>query len=119
MVLRAESRAHGSLIRRSRAIAGGERGQGSSAGALSGHTIELAGALIAAEEEQLVLLERSAERAAELVLLQDLLSASAQRILEETVGIQIFVAEELKHVAVNSFVPLLVTTSTFAPALRP
>jgi hypothetical protein len=102
VVLRAESRAEGRLICRLRPITGGERGQSGVDSGAGRQAIPLAGSLIAAEEEQLVLLNRAAERAAELVLLQNLLAASAQRILEKAVGVEIFVAEELEQGSVKA-----------------
>ena len=60
--------------------------------------------MIAAEEKQLVLPERSTEGTAELVLPQDLflrLIGAAVAVVEEVVGIERFVAEELEERAME------------------
>ena len=69
------------------------------------NTIALPRPLITAEEKQLVFLDWSAERSAKLILLQDAWDMAASRIVaivEEIVGIQVTVAEELEQRAVES-----------------
>ena len=78
--------------------------------------------LIAAENEQLVLLDRTADDAAELVLVQDLfcrLAGWVIAIVEEIVGVQLRVAEELERRSMKRLLPDLVTTFTLAPGFRP
>src|SRR6185312_14550409 len=90
MIRGAERCAHRGLISRTRPVTrrkgreGGRRRTGA-------NPIQLPGSLIAAEEEQLVLFQRPADRAPELILLQDLLLAAPQGILEKAVGVQVFI----------------------------
>src|SRR5580704_7469793 len=100
MIRRAHGCAESGLESRSGAVAAGNGRQDGRFGSARRNSVTLTGSLVAAKEEQFILLNGSAERAAELVLLQHLLSRFAGGIVavvEEIVRVQIAVAEEFKQ----------------------
>src|SRR5271166_6273541 len=72
-----------------------QREQKHTAGTASRDPILLARLLIVDEEEDLVLLDWAAHRAADLVLIQSLPHAAAVAVVKKTIGVQRGIAEKL------------------------
>ena len=100
MVGRAHRRAQSRPESRRRTITGGNRRQDRAGASSARHSVALASSLVTAKEEQLVLLDGSADGSAKLVLLQNLLDSlgavSVIAIVEKSVGVQSLIAEKLK-----------------------
>ena len=75
-------------------------------------------AVVVDEEERTIALDRSAERAAELVAAQHFFR-KALELVEVRIRVERGVPHELVQRAVDAFVPLRVTSSTCPPAERP
>src|SRR5438067_1439521 len=104
MILRTQRCAERGGKRRQTAVAAGDRIQERVGCSFSRDAVPLARALVAAEEKQLVRLDRSAQRTSELILFQYLFGGVGRKtvaIEEEVVGIERFIAEELERASVE------------------
>ena len=100
MIRRAHRRAQGRPESRRRTVARGNGWQDGAGASAARDSVALASSLVAAKEEQLVLLDGPADGSAELVLLQNLLdpfcAVSVVAVIEKAVGVQVLIAEKLK-----------------------